>query len=406
MSTRHPLENHPYHNKTDAELRYIAKDAGEAARAMKNHSPQAEKYLDQVNDASTVLNFRKNGMPDWYKEKYGHNVTTRHPLENHPYHNKTDAELRYIAKDAGEAARAMKNHSPQAEKYLDQVNDASTVLNFRKNGMPDWYKEKYGHNVKKESKSFTKMLEAYDTHGLSVFSNNLTEEPDNEQFTKELRAQEAKAAGRAPQAEVAKGAVKGVKIQNGGEVKEEVEQIDEGSSTSRTPWRDINSPEYKKLSQDIRRRSEEENAAKPGKTLLAKIQAKKKIKEEVEQIDELSRETLTNYKNQSIPSYEELVGKAITAKTPEEFKKYRIKAKNRATGTLGAAERLGKMGEEVELDDEVLDEMLSEVLTKDDTAAEFIHDFVHSDDPRFKDSSKKERIQRALAAYYKKQRER
>lgn len=73
-SKQHPLEDHPYHKKTEAALKYVIKDAGEAAKAMKDHSPKSEsKYLDQVNDASTVLSWRKkHGMPDWYKEKYGH----------------------------------------------------------------------------------------------------------------------------------------------------------------------------------------------------------------------------------------------------------------------------------------------------------------------------------------------
>lgn len=58
-------------------------------------------------------------------------MTTR-PLPGHPYHNKTSDQLRYIIKDAGEAARAMRDHSPAAEsKYLDQVNDACTVLYYR-----------------------------------------------------------------------------------------------------------------------------------------------------------------------------------------------------------------------------------------------------------------------------------
>ena len=36
-------------------------------------------------------------------------------------------------KDAGEAAKAMRGHNEKAEnKYMDQVNDASTVLHFRK----------------------------------------------------------------------------------------------------------------------------------------------------------------------------------------------------------------------------------------------------------------------------------
>jgi hypothetical protein len=54
------------------------------------------------------------------------------PLKGHRYHTLNDAALRYIIKDAGEAARAMRDHAPDAEaKYLDQVNDAATILYYR-----------------------------------------------------------------------------------------------------------------------------------------------------------------------------------------------------------------------------------------------------------------------------------
>ena len=59
--------------------------------------------------------------------------------------------------------------------------------------------------------------------------------------------------------------------------------------------------------------------------------------------------------------------------------------------------------EVVELDTE-LTEQLQEVLTKDAKSAEWIHDFVHSDNPKFEGKSKKERIKMALGAYYAKQR--
>ena len=60
---RPPIAGHPYHKKSDAELRYIIKDAGEAAKAMQGHDKKAEaKYLDQVNDASTVLSYRRRGV--------------------------------------------------------------------------------------------------------------------------------------------------------------------------------------------------------------------------------------------------------------------------------------------------------------------------------------------------------
>lgn len=59
MDTNHQTQLQQYRAKSDAELRYIVRDAGEAALAMRSVSAQAEaKYLDQVNDACTVLNER------------------------------------------------------------------------------------------------------------------------------------------------------------------------------------------------------------------------------------------------------------------------------------------------------------------------------------------------------------
>jgi hypothetical protein len=57
--TRQPQR--PLRNKSDAELQYILKDASEAARAMRGYDSTAEaKYLDQINDASTELYYRRN----------------------------------------------------------------------------------------------------------------------------------------------------------------------------------------------------------------------------------------------------------------------------------------------------------------------------------------------------------
>jgi len=54
-----------YATKTDEQLRYIIKDASEAALAMRGHSPASEeKYLDQVNDASTILYRRRHGLDE------------------------------------------------------------------------------------------------------------------------------------------------------------------------------------------------------------------------------------------------------------------------------------------------------------------------------------------------------
>jgi hypothetical protein len=50
-----------------------------------------------------------------------------------------------------------------------------------------------------------------------------------------------------------------------------------------------------------------------------------------------------------------------------------------------------------------IDEQINEVLSKDATAGDWIHDFVHSDNPKFDGKSQDKRKQMALAAYYAKQ---
>jgi hypothetical protein len=59
--------------------------------------------------------------------------TTRRPsLTNVSYWNKPRAQLDYIIKDASEAALAMRGMDDVAEaKYLEQINDAATVIGYR-----------------------------------------------------------------------------------------------------------------------------------------------------------------------------------------------------------------------------------------------------------------------------------
>jgi len=58
-----------YGKKSDAELHFIIRDAREAAKAQKGMSSEF-KYLDQVNDACTILNRRRNAhntrMDNWF----------------------------------------------------------------------------------------------------------------------------------------------------------------------------------------------------------------------------------------------------------------------------------------------------------------------------------------------------
>ena len=56
------------------------------------------------------------------------------------------------------------------------------------------------------------------------------------------------------------------------------------------------------------------------------------------------------------------------------------------------------------MEERVIDELINEVLSKDASAGDWIHDFVHSDNPKFKGKSKAKRKEMALAAYYAKKR--
>lgn len=56
------------------------------------------------------------------------------PLRGHRYHELSDDSLRFIMRDAGECARLARNDWKDAAaegKYLDQVNDARSILGWR-----------------------------------------------------------------------------------------------------------------------------------------------------------------------------------------------------------------------------------------------------------------------------------
>ena len=115
--------------------------------------------------------------------------------------------------------------------------------------------------------------------------------------------------------------------------------------------------------------------------------------EEVEQVQERDEGKHNNGKTTGF--------KVVAAKAAKEYGSK--EAGNRVAGAI-RAKILAK--EEIEaLSEEQLDEMLNEVLGKDATAGDWIHDFVHSDNPKFAGKSKAERKKMALGAYYAKQNE-
>ena len=110
-------------------------------------------------------------------------------------------------------------------------------------------------------------------------------------------------------------------------------------------------------------------------------------KEETEELDEIHRmKTKLNKLD------------AVSNKSVARQKLSNLMKSGKAKGALVANKmRTLNMGDDIDQED--LD-ALHEVLSKDAKAGDWIHDFVHSTNPKFAGKSKKERINMALGAYY------
>lgn len=125
------------------------------------------------------------------------------------------------------------------------------------------------------------------------------------------------------------------------------------------------------------------------------LRAGKKVEEEVETVDEVSKPLLKKYIERA--SSDASRHAYMSGKTGDIS--HAEKASKRHRGIIKATDKLTKE----DLDD-LTEEQLQEVLNKSDPAGKWISDFVHSDDPKFAGKSKKERMKMALGAYYAKQR--
>ena len=120
----------------------------------------------------------------------------------------------------------------------------------------------------------------------------------------------------------------------------------------------------------------------------------KMANEEAEQIDELSTDLLHRAAHKAA----KVAMTDVQGRSGPIFKKRAAQAnKFRAKGM--EQEKREKAAKAVK------EETIDEVLTKSTSAGETIHDFVHSDNPKFKGKSKEKRKEMALAAYYQKQNE-
>jgi hypothetical protein len=274
-------------------------------------------------------------------------LSQRHPLEGHEYHKKTDAELVHIAKDAHKAAEAMKSHNTDAEnKYRDQANDSATVRYFRKkSGMPDWYKKKYGH-VKEETEQQKHPFVAvhakkgmHQTHGSTSY-------------------------------EAAQNAAKHWKMKNTAgidvyradkkHIPEEVEQIDELSNELLGRYKDkavVSHGEAEKAKNYKLSDKRFSGVVKATNKQFANFRKKPfSVKEEIEQLDELSKSTLGSYATKAADDAR--VKKDASTSLVQRYKGYSSKsfeksdkADKRLEGVKKAVSRLTK--EETEQLEEV-----------------------------------------------------
>jgi ribosomal protein S8 len=72
---------------------------------------------------------------------------------------------------------------------------------------------------------------------------------------------------------------------------------------------------------------------------------------------------------------------------------------------VGMTNAIDRLQSHMNREEVELDQQINEVLSKDASAGDWIHDFIHSDNPKFAGKSKKERQKMALGAYYAKQNE-
>ena len=90
--------------------------------------------------------------------------------------------------------------------------------------------------------------------------------------------------------------------------------------------------------------------------------------------------------------------KPVKAEVKESFKDRLLALKNAQRHIQNESKTFDELLED--LNDAQVDKLIYEVLGKDADAGDYIHDFIHSDNPKFAGKSGAKRKEMALAAYY------
>lgn len=279
-SQRHPLEGHEYHKKSNEALIHIAKDAHKAAEAMKDHNTEAEnKYRDQANDSATVRHFRqKSGMPDWYKKKYGH---MKEETDTSEKVEMVQSQLHFMKYACEEILEYIEMGGEVEEWY--QVKVAKTFSEFeslhayiegesRRTGMKEETQHKVGDSVIANSKFFGKqkgVVTKIDKQSVHVkregkkFSEKyphdsvMKEETEKHPFVAVHAKKGTHQTHGSTSYEAAQNAAKHWKMKNTAgidvyradkkHVAEETEQLDEISAETKTSYKDKAEKQVKEL---------------------------------------------------------------------------------------------------------------------------------------------------------------
>ena len=284
-SQRHPLEGHDYHKKSDVELKGIAKDATEAAEAMKGHNTTAEnKYRDQANDSATVRHWRRqNGMPEWYKKKYGH----------------IKEEVDHVSESA-EPGTVIAKHG-DVEVHRHESDEDGSSISVRKNGkkIADGDYDRHAGAFFVSHKSFSPGQKAFDSSKAVAHHFATMKEEVDEAYTGKgnnrpgwmLRADPTLAKKIKQKKELVQKRQKAMGNPSAGiSVKEEVEQITEDLMKARQLYAQTYAKNAKTIlqSKDAKQKAYDAVEKKHGSSVLAQLKVHHSANEEVNQIEEES----------------------------------------------------------------------------------------------------------------------
>ena len=220
---------------------------------------------------------------------------------------------------------------------------------------------------KRVNEGFSAMLEAYNEGGIKgLFQSMIKEEPTNDEFKKELDKQQAKSEGKAPQAEVAKAAVQAVKVE---QVEESFTMGEKMPNKQGGHNQDVHYNGKKighiesyshrtgtRYGMEHQASGEGTAGSRSHEEALADLKAahKEHMKEEVEQLDELSPGTLKSYVNKAKPEVKAAKAERHSAEMADDYKTASDSQVTIGKRTAGIKQAKAKLNAE-ETEIEVLD---------------------------------------------------